>query len=44
VYWGSEFSWRESHSSYSTLRLLVMPIVEVLEGGWIVDELLIVKV
>jgi hypothetical protein len=44
VCWGSEFSWRESRSSYNTLRLLVQPIVEALEGRWTTDGLVIVKV
>jgi hypothetical protein len=44
VCWGSEFSWRESCSSYSTLRLLVQPVAKALEGGWKTDGLVIVKV
>jgi hypothetical protein len=45
VCWGSEFSWRESRSSYSTLRLLVQPVVEAQgKGGVVADGLVIVKV
>jgi len=31
--WGSEFSWRESINIYNTLRLLVQPVTESLEGN-----------
>jgi hypothetical protein len=44
VFWGSDFSWRESRNNYSTLRLLVQPITEALEGRRTIDELVIVKV
>jgi hypothetical protein len=42
---GSEFSWRESRSSYNTLRLLVQPVVEAQgKGGVVADGLVLVKV
>jgi hypothetical protein len=34
VCWGSDFSWRESNTSYEALRIPDLSVVEALEGKW----------